>query len=93
MNIEILEQAFDNVRQRKGAGGRTFDYIETSAFIQRLNDAFDAEWSFRVVEHIEGETEIAVLGELTAENVTKQQWGGKQILKGVQKAVEKASDE
>lgn len=81
MNREILEKSFDNIKQRKGAGGKTYDYIEASAVIQRLNDAFDAEWSFRVIEHIAGDTEIAVLGELTAEGVTKQQFGGKQILK------------
>ena len=53
MNRDILEQPFgpEQIKQRKGNFGKTLDYIEGHAVIQRLNDAFDADWSFNIVRH------------------------------------------
>ena len=48
MNRELLEKPFDpnQIKQREGNFGKTLDYIEGHSVIQRLNDAFDANWSF-----------------------------------------------
>ena len=43
--------------------------------IHRLNNAFDGAWSFEVTEHIVENDEIQVLGKLSAEGVTKMQFG------------------
>jgi len=53
MNRDILEQPFgpEQIKQREGNFGKTLDYIEGHAVIQRLNDAFDADWSFSIVRH------------------------------------------
>ena len=50
--------------------------------IARLNEAFDGQWSFKVLDRIIEEGEIAVLGELSAEGETKQQWGSKERNRG-----------
>ena len=43
MNRELLEKPFapEQIKQREGNFGKTLDYIEGHAIIQRLNDAFD----------------------------------------------------
>ena len=83
MNREILEKEFDQsqIKQRKGAGSRTFPYVDTPAVIRRLNEAFEGEWNFKVVNHIESESEVVVLGELSTAEISKQQFGSKLILK------------
>jgi len=52
MNREVLEKAFEpnQIKQREGNFGRTLDYIEGHSVIQRLNDAFESEWSFEILE-------------------------------------------
>jgi hypothetical protein len=83
MNRDILEQPFDpsQIRQREGHFGRTLDYIEGHAVIQRLNDAFDADWSFTIINHeIFKETdEVIVIGQLTAGGIVKSQFGSSRI--------------
>ena len=51
MNRELLEKPFDKeqIKQRKGNFGDMIDYVETHAVIQRLNDAFDGQWSFEIL--------------------------------------------
>ncbi len=48
MNRELLEKPFEpgQIKQREGNFGKMLDYIEGHSVIQRLNDAFEAEWSF-----------------------------------------------
>lgn len=77
MNREILERPFDKeqIKQRKGNFGDTIDYIETHAVIQRLNDAFDGQWSFEVLNQENTGTQVIVLGKLTAEGISKCQFG------------------
>jgi recombination DNA repair RAD52 pathway protein len=50
MNRDILEQPFgpEQIKQREGNFGKKLDYIEGHAVIQRLNDAFDGDWSFTI---------------------------------------------
>ena len=53
MNRELLEKPFDSsqIRQREGNFGKMLDYIEGHAVIERLNMAFEDEWSFSILEH------------------------------------------
>ncbi len=83
MNRELLEKPFapEQIKQRDGNFGKTLDYVEGHAIIQRLNDAFDGEWSFEILKHevFEDKDEVIVQGKLTAENVVKTQFGSSQI--------------
>ena len=83
MNRDILEQPFgpEQIKQREGNFGKTLDYIEGHAVIQRLNDAFDADWSFNIVRHdiLKDTDEVVVLGELKAGSVVKTQFGSSRI--------------
>ena len=77
--MDTLTQPFaaSDIKQRKGPGGKTLDYIDTPLVIQRLNAGFDGDWSFRIVSHEVTETEVVVLGELEAGGIVKQQFGSK----------------
>lgn len=83
MNRELLEKPFapEQIKQREGNFGKTLDYIEGHSVIQRLNDAFDALWSFEILEHkVLSETdEVIVLGKLSAGEVVKTQFGSSRI--------------
>ena len=83
MNRSLLEKPFerDEIKQRKGNSGKMLDYVEGHSIIQRLNDAFDAEWSFTILKHdiLKETDEVVVLGELKAGNVVKVQFGSSQI--------------
>ena len=81
MNRTLLEQQFapSIIRQRKGNFGQTLDYIETHVVIQRLNDAFDGQWNYEIAEYTQLFDEVVVLGRLTAEGITKQQFGSSKI--------------
>jgi len=77
MNRELLEKPFDKeqIKQRKGNFGEMIDYVEAHAVIQRLNDCFDGQWSFEVLTQENNGTQVMVLGKLTAEGVSKTQFG------------------
>ena len=83
MNRQILEKPFDQnqIKQREGNFGKMLDYIEGHAVIQRLNDAFDADWSFTIIQHeiLKETDEVIVQGELKAGNVVKMQFGSSRI--------------
>jgi hypothetical protein len=83
MNRQLLEKPFDKgqIKQREGIHGNLLDYVEGHTVIQRLNDAFDANWSFEILRHeiLEEKDEVLVLGKLTAENVVKTQFGSSKI--------------
>jgi len=83
MNRELLEKPFDpsQIKQREGMFGKTLDYIEGRAVIQRLNEAFEAEWSFSILksEVLKETDEVIVLGELRAGSVVKTQFGSSKI--------------
>ncbi|MBW1677504.1 MAG: hypothetical protein JRJ79_13105 [Deltaproteobacteria bacterium] len=53
--------------------------IEGAAVIARLNEAFDGNWSFEVVEYKLFEDEIVVLGKLIADGIVKSQFGSTKI--------------
>jgi hypothetical protein len=81
MNRELLEKPFDKeqIKQRKGNFGDTIDYVETCVVIQRLNDAFEGQWSFEVLSVDKHGEEYCVLGKLSADGISKSQFGSKQI--------------
>jgi hypothetical protein len=83
MNRELLEKPFEpgQIKQREGNFGKMLDYIEGHAVIHRLNDAFEAEWSFSILEHriLEETDEVLVVGQLRAGNVVKNQFGSSRI--------------
>jgi hypothetical protein len=81
MNRELLEKPFDKeqIKQRKGSFGNMLDYVEARAVIQRLNDAFDGNWSFEIISHEQPAGEVIVLGKLTADGISKSQFGSNKI--------------
>jgi len=80
MNKEILCRPFppEAIKQREGQGGKMLSYLETHIVIERLNEGCDA-WSFEVVNHHVYDTEVVVVGKLTADGVTKMAFGGSAI--------------
>lgn len=80
MNRALLERPFEptQIRQRKGRNG-VLDYVEGHSVIARLNEALDGAWSFEVTHHEVREDEVVVLGKLTAEGITKMQFGVSQL--------------
>ena len=78
---DVLERAFpvELVKTRKGSFGKTLAYVEVAHYIARLNEAFGGGWSFDVIEHQVLESEVIVLGRLTAGNITKTTFGGSAV--------------
>src|SRR5215471_2236313 len=83
MNRDLLEKPFtpEQIKRRQGTNGDVLDYIEGCAVIQRLNECFDAEWIFEIQENRVYDDEVVVLGKLTAQGVTKSQFGKSRITK------------
>ena len=80
MNRELLEKPFEpaQIKQRKGRNGM-LDYIEGHSVVHRLNEALGGAWSFEITHHEVHEDEVWVLGKLTAEGITKMQFGVSQV--------------
>ena len=80
MNRTVLEKPFasEQIKQRKGRNGM-LDYVEGWSVIQRLNEAFEGAWSFEIPWHEIRETEVLVLGKLTADGITKTQFGASSV--------------
>jgi hypothetical protein len=76
-----LEKQFppELIRQRKGSHGATLDYIEGWAIIQRLNNAFNIDWSFTIQEWKVLDHDIIVLGRLSAKGIVKDAFGGASV--------------
>jgi len=83
MNRELLEKSFgpEQIKQREGNFGKMLNYIEGSSVIQRLNDSFEAKWSFEIMEHkiLDNTDEVVVLGKLAAGDIAKTQFGSSKI--------------
>jgi len=80
MNRQLLEKPFEpaQIRQRKGRNGM-LDYVEGHSVIHRLNEALDGAWSFEIMQHEIREEEVLVLAKLTAEGITKMNFGVSQV--------------
>lgn len=78
----------DKIKQRPGKGGMTFNYISADLVIELLNEAFEHNWSTRIVSSvIHGETAVVGL-ELTVQDaeggsIWKQQFGSCEISRGM----------
>jgi hypothetical protein len=83
MNRELLEKPFDpnQIKQREGNFGKMLGYVEGHSIIQRLNDSFEANWSFAILKHeiLKDTDEVVVLGELSANGIVKTQFGSSRI--------------
>ncbi|MCC6651683.1 MAG: hypothetical protein IT348_11095 [Candidatus Eisenbacteria bacterium] len=81
MKKDLLTRPFraDQIKQRKGHHGQALKYIDVAAVIERLNEAFEHEWSFEVLQHEIQQGEVIVLGKLTAGVVVKTAFGGSDI--------------
>jgi hypothetical protein len=81
MKKDVLTRPFaaEQVRTRRGQGGKSLSYVETHAVIARLNEASDHEWSFEAVKHEILADEVIVLGKLTIDGVTKMAFGGSTV--------------
>jgi hypothetical protein len=81
MKKDILTRPFasEQIKQRSGQHGRTLSYVDVAAVIERLNEAFDHRWDFEVVSHQVRDTEVVVLGKITADGITKSAFGGSSI--------------
>lgn len=86
MDTAILEKEFDaaQIKRRKGRNGMMLDYIQIPNVIRRLNAAFEYYWSFEIVSFEIMDTEVVVQGKLTAEGMTKSQFGSSLITKSRQ---------
>jgi hypothetical protein len=78
---DILETPFtpEMIKQREGIHGQMLDYVEGRVVIERLNQAFEADWTFEIEKHEILENEVLVLGKLSAGGVTKTQFGSSEI--------------
>lgn len=96
MNLEKLAEPFppECIKQREGRRGQVLDYVEAHKVVQRLNEAFAGLWNFQVLERERTDKEVIVLGELSAEGTTKQQFGSSDITfaKGTQELVSLGDD-
>lgn len=81
MNREVLERKFpaDLIKQRDGNFNQKLDYLEGHTVVARLNEAFNGDWSLEILSHEIMEEEVVVLVRLTAEGVTKSQFGGSRL--------------
>lgn len=77
--LRVLTRPFQDIRTRPGRNGQEIQYIEGHAVLQRLNEAFAGDWSFKVLEHEVHEGEVVVLGELRAGDLVKQAFGGSEV--------------
>jgi len=81
MDAQIIEREFDKslIKTRKGRSGISLSYVETQEYIKRLNTVFDYNWSFEIEEGKVESGFIIVRGRLTAEGISKTQYGSSQI--------------
>ena len=76
-----LERPFNDLKSRPGRNGQQLTYIEACQVIDRLNEAFSSDWTFRILDHQILDAEVVVVGELEAGGTTKQAFGGSEITK------------
>lgn len=84
MNTELIEQEFDDkdLHNRPGSYGKLLTYISYPAYVRRMNEVFDYQWSSDLVQLDFKEDEVIAVVKVTAEGISKTQAGGKRITKG-----------
>ncbi len=78
-NLRVLSRPFVDIKTRPGRNGQAISYIEGHLVVQRLNEAFAGDWSFKVLEHDVRDVEVIVLGEVRAGDLVKQAFGGSEV--------------
>jgi hypothetical protein len=82
----ILDRPFpkEMIKYREGQKGKQLAYVETVNYVERLNEAFSHQWTWKIVSESITETEVYCKGRLTMEidgkTVTKEAYGGKDIM-------------
>jgi len=78
MKRDVLERPFEAhlIKSRRGHSGKSFTYVEGAEYIKRLNEAFDGQWSFEIMEHHVRHRDVVVVGRLDAGGCTKIAFGG-----------------
>jgi len=81
MNRQLLEQPFgpEEIKHRDSSFGQTLAYVSGHVVIERLNQAFESLWSFEITAHEIHADEVIVIGKLSAEGITKAQFGSSKI--------------
>ena len=87
---QVIERPLpvDKIKKRPGKGGLTFDYVTPDFVIDLLNEAFEYEWSTRIVSNaMHGDTAVVGL-ELTipvadGRFICKQQFGSCDVGRGM----------
>lgn len=96
MNRSVLEKPFpaEAIKTRKGPFGHDLSYVEAALYIKRLNEAFEARWSWRILEHRELGSEVLVHGALEVDGIAKHAFGGSSVTtnKGTGEVVSIADD-
>ncbi len=82
--LAALSQPFDEsvIKTKKGMYGDDVRYVSASVVQKRLNDVLEGKWSFSVQGYEIVGDECLVLGSLTIDGVTKQQYGVSKLTKG-----------
>jgi len=68
MKTELLTQPFPDheIKHRPGPGGKSLSYVSGASITQRLNQAFDHQWSYDIVKSWDDGTTVFVQGSLEA---------------------------
>jgi hypothetical protein len=82
--LAALAQPFEEsvIKTKKGMYGDDVRYVSASVVQKRLNDVLEGRWSFAVQGYEIVGDECLVLGSLTIDGVTKQQYGVSKLTKG-----------
>jgi hypothetical protein len=85
--VEQLEEKFSPkfIKKRPGSFGKTLDYIEGHVIVQRLNRAFNHDWSFVVKDKSIHDGFAIVVGQISVnvdgQTIVKDGIGGKKLAK------------
>ena len=81
MNTELVEKEFDDkdLQNRTGNYGKLLTYITYPAYVRRMNEVFDYQWSSDLEQLQFKEEEVIAVVKVTAEGISKTQAGGKKI--------------
>ena len=82
--VQILKRPFGQelIKHRQGHDGKMLSYVEIQAYVDRLNEGFDHDWSFELTrQEIIGD-QILVEVKLTAAGLIKTGIGGTAITRG-----------
>ncbi|MGO9291047.1 MAG: Rad52/Rad22 family DNA repair protein [Polyangia bacterium] len=82
--VQILKRPFGQelIKHRQGHDGKMLSYVEIQAYVDRLNEGFDHDWSFELTRREIIGDQILVEVKLTAAGLIKTGIGGTAITRG-----------